>query len=276
MTSLTFLGTGGGRFATIYQVRSTGGIYLQDGARFHLDPGPSALIRMRDLALDPGRTDGVLISHCHPDHYADAEMLIEGMTRGGFKRRGTIIGPRSVLKGGDGFTQAVSSYHQSIAHEVIMANPGEAMVVKGMTMEVTPTFHSDPMGVGYRFHTTAGPISYVGDTEMHDGLIAPHRGSRVLIINLTRPLGARAPMHMVTEDAASLVAELKPEAAVLTHFGMKLVHDGVDVQARHIENASGVRTIAAEDLMTIRIGKDIRTARLKGKSIFKDVRDLDR
>ena len=93
-----FLGTGGGRFATIYQVRSTGGIYVNDGTRLHIDPGPSALMNLSRLSLDPARTDAVLISHCHPDHYADAEMLIEGMTKGGFKRSGTLVGSESVLR----------------------------------------------------------------------------------------------------------------------------------------------------------------------------------
>jgi phosphoribosyl 1,2-cyclic phosphodiesterase len=45
-------------------------------------------MNMRRLALDPAKTDAVLISHCHPDHYADAEMVIEGMTKGGANDRG--------------------------------------------------------------------------------------------------------------------------------------------------------------------------------------------
>ena len=259
MTKLTFLGTGGGRFATIYQVRSTGGIYLQDHVRLHIDPGPSALANMCHLALDPAQTDGVIISHCHPDHYADAEMIIEGMCRGGFKRTGIVVGSTSVLKGENGFTPAVSSYHQSIAREVIQVSNGEVIDVAGMKIDVTPTRHGDPAGVGFRFHTTNGIISYVSDTGLHDELIQAHRGSRVLIINLTRPLGSRVPMHMSTEDAATLVSEVHPEAAILTHFGMKIIHDGVEKQADFIEDASGVRVIPAEDLMTVQIENYIHT-----------------
>jgi len=78
---MTFLGTGGGRFATVYQVRNTGGIYIEAGVNIHLDQGPGTIINLNRLGIDPARTDGVLVSHCHPDHYADAEVLIEGMTR---------------------------------------------------------------------------------------------------------------------------------------------------------------------------------------------------
>jgi phosphoribosyl 1,2-cyclic phosphodiesterase len=278
LTSITFLGTGGGRFATIYQIRATGGIYINDGARVHLDPGPSALMNMRRLALDPAKTDGVLISHCHPDHYADAEMLIEGMTKGGFKQVGTLAGSVSAIQGTEGFGPAVSEYHRTITAKVVTAVPGSSFEVKGMRVEVTPTSHGDASGVGFRFHTSAGIISYVGDTELFPELIEAHRGSRVLILNLTRPLGSRIPKHLCTEDAAELASVLRPEVVLLTHFGMKLVHEGVGRQAEHVEKASGSRTLAAEDLMTVQVGKTIRSARSRGRDIIegRGPVDLDR
>ena len=64
-------------------------------------------------------------------------------------------------------------------------------------------------------------------------------------------------MHMYTETAAALISDIGPEAAVLTHFGIGVFEDGVEEQARYIEKESGVRTIAAEDLMTIEVGREI-------------------
>jgi phosphoribosyl 1,2-cyclic phosphodiesterase len=257
MTSFTFLGTGGGRFATIYQVRSTGGIYMVDEGRLHLDPGPSALAGMKALALDPARTDCVLVSHCHPDHYGDAEMLIEGMTWGGSRKAGSLVSTSSVLEGGGKFSQAISSYHQSLPREVLRVAPGDRFQAAGMTIEATPTVHSDPSGVGFRFHTSAGPVSYISDTEAHECLYRAHRGSRMLIVNLTCPTRSRIPMHMHTEDAAALISDIRPEMAVLTHFGIGVIEDGAETQARYIENASGVRTIPAEDLMTFEVSSSI-------------------
>lgn len=278
MTSLTFLGTGGGRFATIYQIRATGGIYINDGARVHLDPGPTALMNMRRLALDPAKTDAVLISHCHPDHYADAEMIIEGMTKGGFKHSGVLVGSVSALDGGNGFSPAVSAYHQSITSSVVRAEAGGRFEVKGMKIDVTPTSHNDPTGVGFKFHTTNGIISYVGDTELHRSIMTAHEGCRVLILNLTRPLGSRVPKHLCTEDAAEMARAIRPEMVLLTHLGMKLVHEGVRRQAEHIEKVSGSRTLAAEDLMTVQVGRTIRTSRSKGRDIIegRGLADLDR
>jgi len=261
MTSLTFLGTGGGRFATIYQVRGTGGIYLRDGVNIHLDPGPGALVNMAKLKIDPAKTDAVLISHCHPDHYTDAEVLVEGMTRGGLKKRGWLVGSRSVIEGGDGHGPALSNYHISLPEKKAIVKQGDELYIGPMRVEVVSTKHSDPTGVGFIFHTSDGKIGYMSDTELDDAVVKQHEGCRILILALTRPLKARVPNHICTEDAAEIVKRIRPEVALLTHFGAKLIFDGTDKQAKYIEENSGVKTVAAEDLMTVNIGKTIRVVR---------------
>ncbi len=261
MTTITFLGTGGGRFATIYQTRATGGIYLNDGVRMHLDPGPSALMNLARAKIDPARTDVLLISHCHPDHYADAEMLIEGMTKGGLRRAGVLLGSRSALDDIPHFSPAVSSYHRSLPEKVAVAKAGDEFTIKGMNIQCTPTLHSDPTALGFRFFTSNGVISYTGDTELTPDLVAAHQGSRLLIINLTRPLQAKVPKHMCTEDAAALVKETEPELAMVTHFGLRLLREGVRMQTKFIEERSGVRTIGAEDLMSVSLGRTIKSHR---------------
>jgi phosphoribosyl 1,2-cyclic phosphodiesterase len=205
-------------------------------------------------------------------------MIIEGMTKGGFKHTGTLAGSVSALDGASGFSPAVSEYHRSITSSVVRAVPGGEFEVRGMKVEATPTSHSDPTGVGFKFYTSNGIISYVGDTELHGSIIPAHRGCRVLILNLTRPLGSRVPKHLCTEDAAEIALAIKPELVLLTHLGMKLVHEGVERQAEHIERVSGARTLAAEDLMTVQVGKTIRTTRSKGRDIIEDSGpvDLDR
>jgi phosphoribosyl 1,2-cyclic phosphodiesterase len=236
-------------------------------------------MNMRRLALDPAKTDAVLISHCHPDHYADAEMLIEGMTKGGFKRTGALVGSESAIMGSNGFSPAVSSYHQSIVARVLKVEAGSSFEVKGMGVDATRTSHSDPTGVGFRFHASTGDISYVGDTELTPDLAASHKGCRVLILNVTRPLDSRVPKHLCTEDAATLAKEVGPEVVLLTHFGMRLVHEGIKKQAAYIEDTSGCRTLPAEDLMTVQVGKAIRSTRSRGQELVEEAKgpvDLDK
>ena len=78
---------------------------------------------------------------------------------------------------------------------------------------------------------------------------------------VTRPLGSRVKHHLATEDAAEFAERVEPEVAVLTHFGSKLVHEGVEKQRRFVEESSGVRTVAAEDFMRLTVGSGIRVTR---------------
>lgn len=263
MTKITFLGTGGGRFATVYQVRRTGGIYIEDGAKVHLDPGPGAALAMRERRMDPARTDALLISHCHPDHYGDAEVMVEGMTACSFSRRGVLAGSKSAILGSGDYGPAISEYHKRIVPRCMPMAPGEELAVKRMRIKATRTSHSDLDGIGFRFLTRTGEVSFVSDTELKEEVLDDHRGARVLIMNVTRPLRSRVRFHMSTEDAAAMAREIGPELAVLTHFGSKLIHDGVQRQVDFVEDASGVRTVAAEDFMSLSIGERITVRRPK-------------
>lgn len=256
MASITFLGTGGGRFATIYQARATGGIYFEDGRNLHLDPGPGALVRMRSVGIDPLTTDAILISHCHPDHYLDAEILIEAMTEGGTRKQGILIGSQSVIEGNGDFGPAISDYHLAKPKVVKVMHPFNKVSIKPYEISATPSAHSDTSSVGFRIQTTAGLVSYVSDTQLVEQVIKAHRNCRVMIACVTRPLGQRIPHHLSTEDAGYLIEKTKPELAVITHFGMRVIQENPETQAKWIEERSGVKTVAARDFMMLDLKKD--------------------
>ena len=88
-------------FATITQKRMTGGFRIDDidGKNIHVDPGPGALVRSYQFGLNPLKLDCVMVSHSHTDHYSDAEVLLEAITRGMTRKKGTIVGSRSVIEG---------------------------------------------------------------------------------------------------------------------------------------------------------------------------------
>ena len=266
MTSLKFLGTGGGRFAAILQTRATGGVYLliEDSSgrlrHFHIDPGPGALVRMLAWGLSPLQTDAILVSHCHPDHYSDAEILIEGMTDGGNKRQGALVASHSVLEGIGDFGPSVSKYHRAKPAIVRPVSPGEAIELFGIKVEAVFSAHSDPASVGFRIHTPRGIIGYISDTALDQRIVQAHAGSRILIIPVTRPLGMPIPYHLTVEDAAAIAGAVKPELALLTHFGTRVIKDGPPKAAEWIQNRTGVRTVAAEDGMVVDIGDELRTA----------------
>jgi ribonuclease BN (tRNA processing enzyme) len=256
MVKLTFLGTGGGRFATIYQARATGGIYLEDGKNLHIDPGPGALVRMRSVGIDPLKTDAILISHCHPDHYLDAEILIEAMTEGGTRKQGVLLASQSVIEGNGDFGPAISKYHLAKPRVVKVMHAFNKIGLKPLEISATPSAHSDTSGIGFKIQTSQGVLSYVADTQLVEQVIKAHKHSRVVVACVTRPLGQRIPHHLSTEDAGYLIEKIKPELAIITHFGMRVIQENPETQAKWIEERSGVKTVAARDFMMVELKKD--------------------
>lgn len=252
LISLIFLGTGGGRFATIYQARATGGLYLfSDSARMHIDPGPGALLRLREARIDPTNTEALVVTHCHSDHYTDAEILIEAMTHGCKRRTGILAGSRSVLNGHKGIGPAISKYHSSKPSKVVLLKPSSVLECNDVKVRALQTHHSDTTAIGLRIETEEGVISITGDTSFSSDICEAHSGCDALIMSVTRPLNARIPYHLSTEDAAELAESVKPKLAILTHFGMKLISAGPESQAKWIEKQTGVRTVSASDGMAL-------------------------
>ena len=263
-TELTFLGTGGGRYATIYQTRSTGGLILDtDGKRMHIDPGPGALTNMSRIGADPTRTDAILISHCHPDHYSDAEVLIEGMCKGGIVKRGELVGSVSIMSGYEGLGPRLTPYHFNMVSAHATAAPGNVLNVCGIRTDITSSLHSDKTAVGFKFHTPDGIVSYVCDTHCRDDIIKEHEGSRVLILPVTRPTKARIRCHLCTEDAVKFAEAVRPDMILFTHMGVRMIQDGPEKEAAYVESQTGIRTVAADDLMKVTVSKKIDTVRIK-------------
>ena len=247
---IIFLGTGGGRWVTITQRLRTGGFRIHAGRKIHIDPGPGALVSMKEARISPVDTDALIVTHCHPDHYNDAEILLEAMTQGMTKVRGVLAASETVLFGRDEVGPAISKYHRSKLAAVETLTPGKGFQVDEVRVEAIPTRHSDPTAVGLRFSTGEGVITYTSDTEYYGGLSDHYKGSRAIIFNVIRPAGERIPWHLCVDDVVKLVREAGPELAVLNHFGMKMV-ERRKTEALRVERETGVKTIAAMDGMVL-------------------------
>ncbi len=264
---LVFLGTGGGRFATITQKRRTGGIrFLSKNLNLHLDPGPGALIYSLEAGLNPQKIKAVLISHRHPDHYTNAEVLIEAITRGMLKKRGIVAAPPNILSGNTVSGPVISTYHQKMIEERIEVKPGVNFRVSDTKIVATATRHTDPEAVGFRFEIPEiGIIGYTADTEYFEGIEEEYRGARLLLICVMRPVGSPWKGHMTPKDAAKIVEEVKPEMVVATHFGMKMINSGPANEVKLIEETTGVPTVPAFDGMKLRVGKQITVGKIRRK-----------
>jgi phosphoribosyl 1,2-cyclic phosphodiesterase len=269
---VVFLGTGGGRFATITQKRRTGGIrLLSKSLNLHMDPGPGALIYSLGAGLNPQKLRAVLVSHRHPDHYTNAEILIEAMTRGMLKKRGLVAAPHNILSGNMETGPVISTYHQKMVEKVIKVKPGLNFRLVDTKVVATETRHTDPEAVGFRLEIPeVGAIGYTADTEYFEGIEEEYRAVRLLVICVMRPLGSPWKGHMTPKDAVKIVEEIKPELVVATHFGLKMLYSGPNHEIKLIEEETGVPTVAAFDGMHLRIGEQITVGKIGGRQ-----QDLD-
>ena len=252
MTEIVLLGTGGGRHTTMFQARSTGGFLIRtDSTRIHLDPGPGALTNMCLIGYDLRTTDAIMVSHSHPDHYSDAEVAIEGMTFGGWKKRGSLYGSVSVMEGFEGLGPCISPYHQDLPTSKHVMRPGDIFQIGDVRMEITRSDHNDPTTVGYKAHTPDGVFSYVTDTYYSDEIADQYKGSKVLFLPITTPDGKRIRGHMCTDDAVRFINRVRPELAVFVHIGIVMIKYDPKAQAARTERETGVKTLCGEDLMMI-------------------------
>jgi len=264
--TIVFLGTGGGRFAMMTQKRRTAGIrILGPQLNAHLDPGPGALVYSVGEGLDPQRLNAVLVSHCHPDHCNDAEVLIEAMTRGGKSKRGTLAASNSVLEGSSSCEPSISKYHQQMPMHTVACKPGTRFNLGKTEASATEARHTDPDAVGFRFKTEFGSFAYTSDTEYFENIGEGYRDVRLLILCVMRPAGEPWKGHMTTGDAVRIVKEARPEQVVLTHLGMKMIFEGPSKEAKLIEQETGVPTTAATDGTRILFEREIRVQTQKGR-----------
>jgi len=249
MLAMIFLGTGGGRFITIKQALHTGGLYIKGKKNIHIDPGPGALVRGIDYGIDFSETDILAVTHSHPDHYTDAEMIIEAMTNGGYRKRGIVIAPRSVIKGFDEFGPSISKYHAGLVDSVIVTEHGKLIDIGDVKIKPVRMFHSDPTTMGFIIDTEGVKIGYMADTEYHDELVENFYGIDVLLVPLTLAQDSNVRYHLKPSDATDLIAGIRPKKAILNHFGTKIFEYGVDRVACEIEKETGIKTVAAHDNM---------------------------
>jgi phosphoribosyl 1,2-cyclic phosphodiesterase len=264
VTELTFLGT-------VSQLRQTGGLYLRDqGLNANIDPGPGALVHMHRYGLDPTLTDALLVSHAHPDHCTDTAVLIEGITRGGLDRRGQLVASASVTEGcglpdGRRIGPLLTPYHLEMMAQVHTAKPGDKMQLGMYELTATKQFHSDPSTIGFKLRMTHGQLSYIIDTAYDDELVDWHKGSRVVVCQMTRGGPGRIPWHMCTDDVQRLAEQLQPRLLLLTHFGYKTLKEGDPGEWAHqITEATGVPTVAARDGLRVTMGSSFEMELLGG------------
>jgi phosphoribosyl 1,2-cyclic phosphodiesterase len=251
---LHFLGTGGGRHVMTSQMRRTAGIRLvHDDTHVHIDPGPGALVFSNWAQLSPRKLDALIVTHCHPDHYSDAEVFVEAMTNGTHTKRGVLAATTSVLEGAEGIGPSISDYHKGLVRDLLTLEKGIRFSVNSLDFMATEARHSDPHSVGLRVETPYGSIGYTSDTGYFEGVSEQYLGNRLLILCTVWPRSNPINIHLNTDDALRILEEARPKACILTHFGVRMLRADPEREATYLQEETGISVVAARDGMKAHI-----------------------
>jgi phosphoribosyl 1,2-cyclic phosphodiesterase len=246
--TITFLGTGGARFMMISQFQASGGLWLSlDGTEILLDPGPGCIVQSTKRNFRADRLEAIILSHRHLDHSADINIMVEAMAQGGLNRHGRLFAPADALEP----ESVIFSYLKDYLDGIEVLREGQSYSIGNVSFS-TPVRHIHGVETyGVVFKTSKHTFSYIADTRYFDGLCKSY-GGELLIINTLRmePIESGSPLaHLSLSDAEHIISELKPEVAILTHFGMTMWRAKPWEMAQRLSQETGVKVIAARDGM---------------------------
>ncbi len=242
---ITFLGTAGARFVVTRQFLASGGAWFTLGnTQILLDPGPGSLVQSAKRKLDATKLEAIILSHKHLDHSGDINIMIEAMTDGGTKKRGTVFAPTDALNQ----DPVILSYLRSYLQNLQVLTEGGSYVINDVSFK-TPIRHKHPVETyGFVFQTPRHTFSWITDTRYFKDLASHYEGD-LLIINVVR-LNPGAPIdHLALPEVRSIIEEVRPRMVILTHFGMTMWRAKPWELAKKLTEETGVNVIAARDGM---------------------------
>ncbi|MBN1275585.1 MBL fold metallo-hydrolase [Candidatus Woesearchaeota archaeon] len=237
---ITLLGTGGDSIVVGRQLRASGGIVITTpDSQIHLDPGPGTLVQMAKHDFHPRETTAVILSHQHVNHATEAAALISAMTHNGIDRRGVLV--TNTQEG------LVPAYQRSLVEKFLILKPGNRVGINDIEIRAVRANHYDTDANGYIIQTPSYLLGYTGDTAYSDDWAKQFAECNILIINCRHPGDIKGGDHLNTTDVIRMLTLCKPQLAILTHFGAKMLDADPLAQARRIHHETKVQVVAAKD-----------------------------
>ena len=246
---IKFLGTAGARFVMIKQLRASGGLWLKSGENNVLiDPGPGSIVRCAASRpkLDPAALNAIILTHRHLDHVNDANVMIEAMTEGGFKKRGVVFLPQDAIS----HDAVILKYAQDYVGKIELLKESQKYEIGGLCFETTPKLRHPCETYGLKFSLNGTTVSLLSDTEYFKGIEEYFR-TDVVIINVVFFEPHPGVQHLSFDDAKKIIAEIRPKKAILTHFGMTMIKANPHFLAKRLSWETGMEVVAASDGMSI-------------------------
>jgi ribonuclease BN (tRNA processing enzyme) len=218
---LQFLGSGdafgsGGRFNTCFHVTWSGGNFL-------VDCGASSMVAIRRFGVDPNAIRTVLVSHLHGDHFGGLPFfLLDAQLVSRRTAPLTIAGPpgleRRLLEAMENFFPGSTRVARKFALEIVELADETRAVVNGLAVTpYTVTHYSGAPPYALRIEVDGKVLTYSGDTEWAETLIAAARGADLFICEAyfyAKPVK----YHLDWKTLEARLAEIGPKRLILTHM----------------------------------------------------------
>ncbi len=221
MNEIILLGTGGGRIVVFQGIRSSGGILIKYEEKIvFVDPGPGALGGLIKNKIYPNKIDSIWVTHKDLDHTGELNIIVEGMTEGGFKKRGKIFLPEEVLK-----ENILLSYLREYVEEIKIIKELDSYEVCGLKIKTSPR-HNHRETECYGFIIENFSFGYLVDTKPEENIIKFYSGLDILLVNCVLLEPKEGVYHISLRDIPFVYEITKPKKLILTHFGMRLLRFG--------------------------------------------------
>jgi phosphoribosyl 1,2-cyclic phosphodiesterase len=226
--------------------------------QIHVDPGPGALVRALTNVppCNPRELDAIVLSHKHLDHSSDVNVMVEAMTSGGFRPRGTLLAPA------DAFDRepVILPYARRFVDTLQRLEPSAGPYrIGGVDLRTSRAHAHAVQTYGLHFDYEGLRVAYLPCGRFFDELGADYARLQpnVLIINVLRFRDAMTVDHLTWDDACRVVAEVRPQVAVFQHFGTKMLETDPQRLAQSLEDELGLRAIAAYDGFTLDVDTEV-------------------
>ncbi|MCX7705143.1 MAG: MBL fold metallo-hydrolase [bacterium] len=237
----------------IRQLRASGGIWFEiNDTRMLVDPGPGSLVKANKArpALKLSDLDIVFVSHKHIDHVNDVNVIIEAMTDGGFKKKGMLLCPAEAIEN----PPVIFPYAARFVEKVEILKENFQCSVKNLKLKVPLKLRHLAETYGFIVEADSVPsIGYIPDTEFFPEIIDAYAGTKIIIVNVVFSQPRPGIMHLSLPEALEIISGIKPEKAILTHFGMTMLKERIWEKTKDLSEKLSVDIIAASDGLTFEI-----------------------
>ena len=188
-----------------------------------LDCGPGALHRLAQFGLPWPEVTHVVLSHFHPDHWAELPMLVYAL-------KYTTVPPRQeplVILGPPGVVRLVKTLAEGYGEwlldpgfpiGILDVRDGEPFPLDAdVSLETFPVPHTTE-SVAVSLVAPEGRLVYTGDTGPSSELARWATGCDLLLAECSLPESMAMDIHLTPQQAGELAKEAATKRLVLTHF----------------------------------------------------------